>query len=104
MSQLPQIQTTDPALLRAALLQWRSALNPALANELVQGRPLTNVSLTAGQNVINHGLGRALVGWFPTRLRDQATWIYDTQDTNSMPQLTLVLWAADAINVDLWVF
>jgi hypothetical protein len=83
--------------------QWASALDPVLVNPLVQGRLVQGVVLTAGDNVINHKLGRALVGWIVVR-NTAATTFYDKQDSNTMSGLTLVLNASGACTVSLWVF
>jgi hypothetical protein len=82
---------------------WASALNPIIQNPANNSIILKNVVLTAGSNTINHKLGRPLQGWKPTRLRSAAT-LYDTQDANQTPQLTLVLVASAPVTVDLEVF
>lgn len=83
--------------------QWSSQLNPILRNALNQGLLLQNVQLVSGANVINHKLGRNLVGWFITRQRSAAT-LYDTQDVNQISNLTLNLTSSATVNVDLYVF
>ena len=95
-------QSTDPAV---NLLQQRlnTILNAPLNNPLLSGNILSSVSLASGANTINHGLGRTLVGWFPVRVRASAT-LYDTQDSNNIPNLTLQLVASAAVVVDLYVF
>jgi hypothetical protein len=94
-----------PQKLPLELMQtsWASELNPVLANPLVQGQLLKSVSLVAGQNIVNHKLGRALQGWVVTRIRASAT-LYDQQDANKTPGLTLVLQASAPVVVDLYVF
>lgn len=82
---------------------WKTQLDPVLANPLVQGQIIRSVPLQTGSNTINHGLGRKLQGWVIIRQRASGT-VYDTQDTNTMPALTLLLTASGAINVDLYVF
>lgn len=83
---------------------WSTQLDPVIQNLLVNGRLIRNQTLIAGANVVNHGLGRSLVGWYVTRLRDGFAQIYDTQDSNSMPSLTLNLNSNAPVSVDLWVF
>ena len=83
---------------------WSQQLNPVLSNEVVNGRLIRNLQLSMGSNVINHGLGRNLVGWFVTRVRSSPVTLYDTQDSNQLQALTLNLNASAAANVDLWVF
>ena len=86
-----------------AQTQWAQQLNPILSNPTVNNLILKNVVLTAGTNVINHKLSRPLQGWNPTRVRALAT-IYDLQDTNQTPQLTLVLVSSANVTIDLVVF
>jgi len=84
--------------------RWKSILDPLLGNPSVQSNILENVSLlSTGTTVINHGLGRKLIGWRIIRKRGNAN-IYDTQDSNQTPQLTLQLVSSAAISVDLEVF
>ncbi len=83
--------------------QWSSVIDPVLSNPVTNGVLLKNVSLAIGANVINHTLGRKLQGWVPVRLRSSAT-IFDTQDANTMPELTLQLTASAAAVVDLYCF
>lgn len=90
-------------------------------NALISGSLLTNSSslvgnaantdgipLVAGDNTINHGLGRALIGWIVVRSSAAAT-IYDKQSTNivngqSQAGLTLILNASAPTTVYLYVF
>jgi len=83
--------------------RWATIIEPVVAQPFNQGLILKNVSLVAGANVVNHKLGRNLTGWNPTRIRASAT-IFDTQDSNQTPQLTLNLVASANVVVDLLVF
>lgn len=102
MAQLPVFHTDDKDLV---MLQnnWTRTLNPLIANPLNQGSILKNVALTTGTNVVNHLLGQKLQGWQIVRQRAAAA-IYDNQDTNQSPQLTLVLVSSANVSVDLMVF
>lgn len=82
---------------------WASELNPLLSNPMLAGRLLRNVALVSGDNTINHKLGRKLQGWLIVRKRAAAD-IYDKQDNNTMPDLTLVLNASTAVVVDIYCF
>lgn len=82
---------------------WAQQLNPVLNNPMQNGQLLRNVSLINGTTKVNHKLGRKLQGWIITRQRASAN-VYDTQDTNSMPQLTLSLVSSADVIVDLYVF
>jgi hypothetical protein len=82
--------------------RWKSEIDPVLSNLLVQGR-IINESLAAGDNTINHGLGRKLIGWIVVGKSATAD-IYDKQSTNPSPQLSLVLSTPAPVTVSLWVF
>lgn len=71
--------------------------------DLLDGILLESVVLTSGSNTVNHTLGRNLKGWYPVRVRAQA-YFWDTQDSNTTPQLTLILHTTANVTVDLWVF
>lgn len=82
---------------------WASIIEPVLNSPMARPVHLKNVSLAAGSNTVNHRLGRKLVGWISTRLRANVT-VYDTQDSNPNPQLTLTLEASGPVVIDLVVF
>lgn len=82
---------------------WATIIEPVLNRPANNSIILKNIELSSGTNVINHKLGRKLIGWNPTRVRSAVS-LYDDQDNNSMPELTLILVAdADAI-IDLEVY
>lgn len=83
--------------------QWAQQLDPVISNPTIQTVLLKNIALASGANVVNHKLGRALQGWYIVRLRASAT-VYDTQDSNQTPNLTLNLTASAPVTVDLVVF
>lgn len=99
---LPIYQTASKDLL---LLQtnWSSAINPVISLPINQGSILKNVALIMGNNVVNHLLSRNLQGWFIVRQRGPGE-VYDTQDSNPNPSLTLFLNSSLAVNIDLFVF
>lgn len=82
---------------------WAQALNPIISNPTINNLILKNIPLTIGTNVINHKLGRNLQGWHTSRIRAAAT-IYDSQDTNPTPSLTLILISDADVMIDLVVF
>lgn len=83
---------------------WASQLNPILSLPLLKGNILTNISLKVGNNVINHLLGRPLIGWVPVRYHGSYAQLYDTQDTNTMSNLTLQLNASAPVIIDIYCF
>lgn len=84
--------------------RWATIIDPIIANPLNNGLILKNISLKTGNNVINHKLGRKLQGWYTVRVRNNAVTLYDTQDANQTPQLTLSLNASADCVIDLAVF
>lgn len=100
--QLPFFQT---AVKELSLLQtkWKSILDPVLANSLCLTTVLPNIKLVPGTNVINHLLGRKLLGWIVIRIDGIAT-LYDTQDLNQHQDLTLMLVCSAGVTVTLEVF
>lgn len=100
---LPLFYTPDKSM---SLLQsgWASLLNPILNSVLATPVLIQNVALSStATTVVNHGLQKNLTGWLVVRNRSGAT-IWDTQDANSKPNLTLWLNASSAVKVDLLVF
>jgi hypothetical protein len=106
MARLFKVQTTDRVMNQ---LQDNIAnlLEPTATtveqSPLLSGTVLEKVVLTSGSNTIRHTLGRVLKGWFIVRQRASAT-LYDTQDSNSTPQITLLLTASANVTVDIYVF
>lgn len=82
---------------------WARQLNPVISNPLINGQLLQNVQLINGTTIVNHGLGRKLVGWVIVGVNGAAT-IYDNQSTNQMPQLTLSLTSNADVICNIWVF
>lgn len=98
MAKLPQRLT-----LQDTQVKWAAIIDPIVANPANNSLILQNIALVTGANVINHNLGQPLQGWSIVRQRAAAS-IYDTQDTNQMPQLTLNLMSSAPVTVDLRVF
>lgn len=83
--------------------RWASEINPVLQNPVNSASILKNISLVNGTTIINHLLGAKLQGWKMIRQRAPAS-VYDRQDFNQTPQLTLVLVSDADVVVDLEVF
>lgn len=103
MATLPQFQGDADKALQLMQNKWAAALNPILGSPLATPVLIPSVSLASGDNTINHRLGRNLRGWLVVRKRAAAD-IYDKQDSNTMPNLTLVLNSSATCVVDLLVF
>jgi hypothetical protein len=81
--------------------RWKSILDPVLANPLLQGRLISNISLVPGDNVINHKLGRAQIGWIVTDNNEGDIDLYRDAPFND---LTLTLNCDTPAIISLWVF
>lgn len=79
---------------------WASALNPVIANPVNYSRIISGVQLAIGENVINHQLGRQMLGWFLTDIQGIAN-IFRSQPMNN---LTLTLTSDAVVSVNLGVF
>lgn len=82
---------------------WSAQINPLLSNPSLQSNILKKVTLNAGTTVINHLLGRTLQGYRIIRQRAESS-IWDSQDLNQSPQLTLVLNSTNVVVCDIEVF
>lgn len=83
--------------------KWAASLNPLLANPITRGNLLQGIALKTGSNTVNHQLGRNLQGYVVV-LNSAAVTFYDSQATNQMPDLTLILNVSGATTVSLFVF
>ncbi len=99
---LPSFNTSD-RILSMMQSQWAAQLDPLLACPLVNGRLIQSVTLTTGNNTINHKLSRKLVGWIVVG-QTAASSFYDNQSTNQMSDMTLILNSSAPCVVSLWVF
>ncbi len=95
MVKLPQQLTIDMMQNR-----WATILDPVITNPLVNGRLIEDISLTTGNNVINHKLGRKQRGYIITSQDGIAT-IFKANDFNN---LTLTLTSSADVMISLWVF
>lgn len=85
-------------------LRWASLLNPLLRSPAATPVILQNVELVVGDNVVSHKLDRPLRAWRIIRMRTNFAEVYDTQDSNPNPSMTLFLNASAAVSVDLEVY
>jgi len=82
---------------------WSAIINPIINRPQNSSTILKSVVLASGDNIIPHTLNRALQGWNIVRIRAAAT-IYDKQDDNDNPTVSLVLNSSAAVTIDLEVF
>ena len=102
MEKLSRFQTKDDVTNRIQDQNIR-VLNPLLSNPVVQGHVLSDLPLSSGTNNVNHGLGRAPLGWQIVRINAPAT-IVDLQATNTISNLTLVLSSSANTTASIYVF
>lgn len=102
---LPKYNVTNTSDADLATVQRNlvRVLQPIFNTPTLGGNLLVNQPLLVGENTINHGLGRQLNGWQIVRQRAQAS-IWDTQDNNKTPALTLLLNSDTVVHVDIYVF
>jgi len=70
---------------------------------ILNGNLLKNIALTTGANEVSHKLGRDLQGYIIVRKRANSI-IWDSQDSNKLKNLTLILNCSADVVVDIWCF
>jgi hypothetical protein len=83
-------------------IQWAAAINPVLGNPIINGLQLVNIALINGTTVLNHMLGRNMLGWFITDI-DGAAEIYKPK-TAPFNSKTLTLVSSAAVTANIWVY
>lgn len=83
--------------------RWSSMIEPTLNRPTNQANILEKIDLKIGTNTISHRLGKRLTGWYTTRVKGPAV-IYDNQDMNNTPDLTLILISDSEVTINLAVF
>ena len=86
-----------------ARTKWAATLNALLGNPVVSGLLINDITVVPGANVINHKLGRKIQGYIVT-MNSASVTFYDSQSTNQMPDLTLVLNASGNATISLYCF
>ncbi len=103
----PTTQFDNSAELVRVINQLQSnienSINPLVQNTHNDSIIIPRVRLLTGQNnIINHLLNRPLVKWCLIRVRGQCQ-VWDDQDNNTSPQLTLWLLTDQDVTVDIEV-
>ncbi len=97
-------QQTENRQLNQFQVALGQALQPILVQPMAKSIVLNNISLVSGStNVIPTTINRVLQGWYPIRVRGQAT-LWDSQDSNPTPSQTLLLNTSADVVVDIVVF
>lgn len=99
MAALPLFKIGNPSLDQWQT-QWKSILDPVIAEDLINGHAISGVALINGTTTVNHLLGRKMLGWFITDI-DAGTTVYRSQALNAT---TLTLTAGANCTCNLWVY
>lgn len=99
MAQLPLYKNDNPEF-QWMQAKWKSALDPILANPVINGLQLPDITLIAGTNVINHRLNRKMQGWMVTDTNSP----YMPYRSAAFNDSTLTLTSSVSCTVSLWVF
>lgn len=102
MGLLPSLDISDQTI-SLMFNKWKSILDPIIKLPTNNSNLLRGIKLVTGTNSVNHLLGRNLQGWALVRVRAAGS-IYDSQDANPTPNLTLQLVATGNVVVDILVF
>ena|SRR6267154_239229 len=102
MAQLPLFTTFSNQNFVQMSSQWKSLLDPVLANPILNGHLISQIKLINGSTTIDHLLGRRMVGWFLTDIDGVGT-VYRAA---SLPfnDKTFILVSNASMNVSIWVF
>lgn len=103
MKEFKRIRVIDQDL-NAVQTNIQEYVEPLTDNPILDGVLIQNITLTAGTSTpVKHKLGRKPLGWVVVRKRAEST-VWDTQDNNELPTLTLELDCSANVTVDLWIF
>lgn len=85
------------------MTNWPRLLDPLLDSPIATPIILQEVVLTAGKNVIDHRLGKDLVGYISIGNNGPTT-LWSDQANNPLPSKNLWLMASSGVTVNLLVF
>jgi hypothetical protein len=80
-----------------------NVITPVVLNPILDFNIVKSVVLSIGDNLVNHKLNRAPLGWFVVRQRGLAS-LYDKQDSNSTPTVNYIITSDAAVTVDIYFF
>jgi hypothetical protein len=102
---LPKFKTFNASNVELNRLQDNVAdgFNTVLNAQILDFNIVTKQALKVGDNVVDHKLGRAPLGWFIVRKRGAGNF-YDKQDSNSTPASNIVINSDSAVTVDIYFF
>jgi len=97
-----EVQSKDDSVNRIQK-NIKAALNPVLDLPFSAGVHKTRVALTTSDTLVDHGLGRNMVGYFVTK-QDADTSVFVSSTTNDFPDRQVILKAGATTTVDLFFF
>ncbi len=97
---LPLFQKSNDQNFSLMQTQWKAQLDPLIINPITKGNQISNASLVIGKNVINHLLGRNMLGWFITDITSGAQ-VYRSEPMNDK---TLTLTSNAIATVNIWCY
>lgn len=102
---LPKFKTFNASNVELNRLQDNVAdgFNSVLTSLILDYNIVSNQALKVGDNIVDHKLGRAPVGWFIIRKRGPGNF-YDKQDSNPTPTRNIVINSDAAVTVDIYFF
>jgi len=77
--------------------------NSVLTSVILDYNIVSKVALNVGDNIVDHKLGRAPIGWIVVRKRGAGNF-YDKQDSNPTPTRNIVINSDSAVTVDIYFF
>lgn len=81
-----------------------TSFSEIMSKDILNGVLIKNVVLVSGQNnIISHKLERELQGFVVVRQRANSI-IWDSQDSNTLKKLTLILNCSANVEIDIWCF
>ena len=95
-----QPASQDPQVTALAIAVTEFA-TPLVKNPLLGGYLIQNISLTTSPLIIPHILGRPYIGWFVTKIDDDAN-VFQTTFLHTATSISLE--ASAAVTVDIWIF
>jgi hypothetical protein len=102
---LPKFKTFNSQDIEINRLQDNvgDGFNTVLNAGILDYNIVSNQVLAVGDNIVNHKLGRAVIGWFIIRKRGPGNF-YDKQDSNPTPTKNIVINSDSAVTVDFYFF
>ena len=97
-----EVQSKDDSVNRIQK-NIKAALNPVLDLPFSAGVHKKDVAITTSDTLVDHGLGRNMVGYFVTK-QDADTSIFVSSTSNDIPQFQVILKSGATVTADIFFF